>query len=164
MMKPASILLAAAILFPIAVYGRLGETEQELIARFGVPLSRGHGSFSAQGRNLEIGNRFSFREGDWAVECIVVDGRCAQIAYSKPGDWTEDQLLTVLTANSQGAQWTDVSKEMIKKLERQWRRDDGAAAVWKMGIGMVVTSPAFEREKERIASKAKADASGIPKI
>jgi hypothetical protein len=145
-------------------YGRLGETEQELTKRFGPPMSKGNETTLTQGKVVEFGSRLTFRRGDWTIECAIIDGRCARIVYLHPGDWTEDQFTTVLTGNAQGAGWTDISKEMTKKLAREWRRSDAAVAVWHMGTGMSVTNPAYDRAKQKAEARAKADASQIPKI
>jgi hypothetical protein len=149
---------------PFLAFAHLGDTEQQLIARFGPPLSRGHDLTLTQGKVIEFGSKLSFRQGDWAIECIVIDSRCARVTYSKPGEWSEDQLVAVLTSNAQGGQWTDNSKEMVKKLARDWRRSDGAVATWRMGVSMVVTNPAYDRAKQIVELKAKADASRIPNL
>jgi|CZKI01.1.fsa_nt_gi hypothetical protein len=163
-MKHALCLLSVALVIPACVYGRLGETEKELAGRLGAPASKSAEITLAQGKIIEFGSKLTFRQGDWTIECAVIEGRCARVVYAKMGDWTEDQFITVLTSNSQGAKWTDVSKEMTKKLAREWRREDGAVAIWHMGVGMTVTSPAYDRAKQKAEAKAKSDASQIPKI
>jgi hypothetical protein len=82
----------------------------------------------------------------------------------KPGDWTDDQFTTILTSNAQGTRWADVSKDSVRKLVREWRRTDGAIAIWQMGVGMSVTNPAYQRAKDKAEANAKADAARLPKI
>ena len=159
-----SRLLFIAAVFPAMCYGRLGDFESELISRFGPPVARAHEITLAQGKILEFGSTLSFRQGVWSVASVIIDGRCAREAYTKPGDWTQDQFKTILSANSQGASWTDISKEMVKGLVREWHRDDGADAVWHLGGAMVVTNPAYYRAKQAIEQRAKADAAQVPKI
>jgi hypothetical protein len=156
----------AAVLFalPFVAFGRLGETERELTARFGAPVSKRSETMIAQGKILEIGTTFSFRQGDWHIDSVVIEGRCAEEVYSKTGDWTDDQFSAVLTSNAQGEQWTDISKEMIKGMIREWHRDDGGTAVWHVAGGMVVTNPSYGRAIKRAADKAKAEASNVPKL
>ena len=119
-MKTFQFGLCSILLLPFVVYGRLGEKEQQLVARFGVPVATGREITLAQGKVLDFGKTLSFREGVWSIVSVIIDGRCAREVYSKPGDWTEDQFTSILTANSQGALWTDTSQEMIKKLVRKW--------------------------------------------
>lgn len=108
--------------------------------------------------------QITFRQGDWSIRCDIVDDRCAKIHYSKPGEWSEEQFQTVLASNAQGATWSDISKSNTGKLAREWKRSDGATAFWKTGMGMTVTSPAYERAKAVEAAKVKAQSKQIPKI
>jgi hypothetical protein len=163
-MRSVHCLYVACLIAPLFAFAHLGDTEQQLVARFGRPLSRGRDLMITQGKIIEFGSKLSFRQGDWAIECIVIDSRCTRAIYSKPGEWSEEQLSAVLTSNAQGAIWTDYSKEMTKKLARDWRRSDGAVATWRMGVNMTVTNPAYDREKQKIESKAKADASMVPNL
>ena len=149
---------------PLLAFARLGETEQQLTGRFGAAVSRGKEITLAQGKIVEFGSTLTFRQGDWTISSVIIDGRCAREVYQKSGDWTEDQFITVLTSNAQGAKWTDVSKGLVRKLAREWRREDGATAGWQMGAAMTVTHPAYRRAKENAEAKAKADAARIPKI
>jgi hypothetical protein len=163
-MKLPFRLLFWMVTIPLVCFGRLGETESELSARFGAPASRGDENIPTQGRVVAFGSRLNFRQGDWTIGCSIIEGRCAKEIYSKGGDWTEDQFAAVLTSNSQGEIWTDISKEMTKKMLREWRRGDGGTAIWRMGIGMVVANPAYDRAKLKAENKAKADASQVPRI
>jgi hypothetical protein len=153
------------LLAPIVAFAHLGDSEQQLTARFGQPLSRGHDITLAQGKVVSFGSKLSFQQGDWTITCIEIDGRCARVFYTKTGEWVEDQLRAVLTSNAQGKRWTDNSKEMVKQLMRDWRRSDGAVAYWRMvDRTMVVTDPAYDRAVQDIQAKAKADASQIPNL
>ena len=163
-MRNTIILVLSLAALPLSLFGRLGETQQELIARFGQPVSTGNEITITQGKFITFGSKITFRQGDWSIDCVLIEGRCARVVYFKKGEWTEDQFRTVLTSNSQGEQWTDVSNEIIRKLKRKWHRGDGASAIWTMGAAMTVTHPAYETAKQRAEAKAKADASQIPKI
>jgi hypothetical protein len=153
-----------SFILPVIALARLGETEQQLTARFGEPFSRSKEITLTQGKIVDFGSHLTYRQGDWLIECSIIEGRSARESYYKPGDWTEDQFITVLTSNGQGERWTDVSKEQIRKLFREWRRNDGATAEWHLGQSMIVTNPAYLRAKEQAEAKAKADAGRIPKI
>lgn len=156
---------------PIALFfmtataqARLGETEQEMVDRFGKPMQRGEHTVIAQGKSWVLGPTVHFRQEDWQISADLVDGRCVRIAYSKRGDWTEEQVQLVLGSNSQGIKWTETSKPNTKKIERSWRRNDGALAGWSTlgSIRMVV--PAYDRAKQVVEAKAKAEVSRKPKI
>ena len=149
---------------PVGAWARLGETEAQLVARFGAPTNRTDEITPAQGKWLVFGRRLYFRQGDWSIQCVVVDERCAKEVYQKPGDWTEDQFKAILSSEAQGARWTDRSQEGVKKLRREWRRADGATALWDTLSGMAVTHPAYLRAKQRVEEKAKAEASKVPRF
>lgn len=153
-------------LFPFCaatLSARLGETEKELIARFGRPLSRSSEATFAQGRRIEIGARLTFRNEDWSIESVIVEGRCVREGYRKVGDWTEEQISTVLSSNAQGAKWTEFTKPGTRTIARDWKREDGAVAVWRLG-SMTVIHPAFERAMAIALSKAKAASAKPAKI
>jgi hypothetical protein len=124
----------------------LGDSEQQLIARFGQPVSRGHDIVITQGKILSFGSKLSFQQSDWTITCIEIDGRCVRAIYTKTGEWIEDQFKGVLTSNAQGKRWADDSKESIKRMIREWSRSDGAVAYWHMADEtMVVTDKAYDR-------------------
>lgn len=145
-------------------HARLGETEAEMVKRFGAPAMRSKHSTFAQGKSLEMGPTLYFRQDDWSIGCDLVDGRCVRIAYSKPGEWTTEQISLVLAYNSQGASWSETGKPGTASFARSWKRADGATAEWKRGSGMQMVVPAYERAKKTVEAKAKAAASAKPKI
>lgn len=144
-------------------HARLGETEAQLVARFGKPNLRSNHSAIAQGKSWVLGPSYHFRQDDWSISCDLVDGRCVRIGYSKGGDWTEDQIALVLASNSQGQKWTE-GVSGAAKLSRSWKRSDGATAQWSRGGSMRLVVPAYERAKQVAEAKAKAEASRKPKI
>jgi hypothetical protein len=150
--------------FTAVAHARLGETEAQMIARFGEPMHRTQHSMYAQGKVWHMGPSLSFRQDDWNIGCDLVDGRCVKIQYGKTGEWTEEQFQMVLAYNSQGAKWTETSKPELKKYKRTWKRADGADASWSGGGQIALVVPAYERAKQVIEAKAKAAASQKPKI
>jgi hypothetical protein len=145
-------------------WARLGETERELIARFGEPTMRGQHSIIAQGRIIPLGPQLHFREGDWRIVCDMIDGRCLRIGYGKGGDWTEEQFQTVLAANSQGSRWTETSNTKMAKLQRSWRRSDGSDAKWMSVSGITLTWDAYTKAKAKAEERARVEAARKPKI
>lgn len=142
---------------------RVGETEPELIKRFGQPRSRSKHVVSAQGRIWDLGPTLFFKDADWTIISDLVDGRCARIRYSKVGEWTEEHFATVLNANAQGETWTAKSDGRNKKLLREWKRSDGATAQWIATTGLQIVVPAYVRAKSVAEAKAKAAAAAAPR-
>ena len=157
------LLLLLLVWSPIAAFARLGETEAEMTARFGQPTLRSKHTHVTQGKSWELGPVLFFKQDDWRIQADLVDGRCVAIHYSKSGDWTEDQIQLVVGSNSQGAKWTEITKPQLSKMKREWKRADGATAEW-MRNGMKLVSPAYQRAKDVVEAKAKAEASRKPKI
>lgn len=153
-----------AIVTVAVAHARLGETETEMVKRFGAPTARSKHLISAQGKFWEMGPTLHFRQDDWSIACDLVDGRCVRIAYSKPGEWTGEQISLVLAYNSQGAAWSETGKPGAASFARSWKRADGATAEWKRGTGMQLVVPAYDRAKKTVEAKAKAAAGAKPKI
>ena len=158
------ILTIFLCLVPIVSYGRLGETEAQLQQRFGAPASQSKDMIFAQGKMLELCPILTFKQDDWYIRSHIIEGRCALETISKPGEWTDEQITLVLTSNAQSAKWTEITNPGLGKLKREWRREDGATAVWQLGQGFVVTHPAYNLAKQRAQDKAKADASRLPNL
>jgi hypothetical protein len=159
----ASSFLFGFIALTGSCWARLGEKEHELVARFGQPVMRGKQSHSAQGKMWELGPRLYFKQDDWNIVSVLIDGRVAHEEYGKVGSWTAEQVQAVLSANAQGAKWTETTKSGAT-LSRNWKRADGAVAEWVQGGGFTFTTPAFGRAKELAEAKAKAAAKHTPKI
>lgn len=156
-------LLVALCLVPCA-YSRLGETEAELAKRFGPPTTQAQDTMLTAGKILRLWPKLTYRQDDWRIACDIVDGRCARATYAKPGEWTEDHFLAALNANAQGATWTDLSDAKFKVVKREWKRSDGATALWRKGVGLTLTTPAYVRATETAAAKAKAQSRQVPKL
>jgi len=161
MNRTGCILLFATLVS--SAWARLGETEAELIARFGQPTFRDKHSTYVQGKVWELGPRLSFKQDDWSIVSEMVDGRAATESYTKVGEWTDAQILAVLAANAQGATWTLTSKPGSSAYLREWKRTDGATARWT-GRSISLVAPAYARAKEIAEAKAKAETRRMPKI
>jgi hypothetical protein len=149
--------------FVSSLFARVGETEAQLVSRFGPPIARVTHKVFAQGKWYELGPTLTFKQEGWQMACDLVDGRCVKINYQKTGEWTDEQFQTVLNANSQGEKWIDLSVTGAVKIRRKWKRSDGAVATWTMRQ-MDIIVPAYERAKAIVEAKAKADANRRPKI
>jgi hypothetical protein len=49
-------------------------------------------------------------------------------------------------------------------LKREWKRSDGATAIWHKPAGITVTAPAYHRAKKIAEAKAKAQSWQVPKL
>jgi hypothetical protein len=161
-MKYVGLILVFIVCCPSISNARLGETEAELVKRFGPPRSRGGEKTMGDGRIVDLGPRLGFSQDEWSIISVLIDGRVARESYSKPGKWTEDQIKTVLTANAQGATWIEITKH-AGSISRSWRRSDGATASWS-GSGMELTHPAYVKAEQIARAKAKAKSGHVPKI
>lgn len=118
----------------------------------------------AHGKSWELGTTLTYRQDDWVITSDLVDDRVVREEYQKRGEWTVSQIQTVVAANGQGAQWTEISVKESEKWAPKWKRSDGATAQWKNAAGFKFSTPAYERAKEIAESKAKAGVSRMPKI
>jgi hypothetical protein len=157
------IVLFLISLLPVVSFARLGETESNLQQRFGEPTSRQTQRIIAQGKFIDLCPMLRFKQDDWSITCYLIDGRSSKENYSKQGEWTDEQIEFVITTNAQGAIWTPM-KSSSPKLRREWKRADGATAIWQLGAGLTLTHPAYVRAEEQAKAKAKADASRLPKL
>ena len=150
------------VLLLTTAQARLGDREEEMIERFGKPTSRSKHWVHAQGKSFELGPKLTFNQDDWFISCDLIDGRCVRISYSKPGDWTEDHIRTVLTANAQGAIWKENSRN--PKMRRDWSRSDGSTAAWSVIGGMDLTWDAYNKAKATVEERARVAAKKKPKL
>lgn len=159
-----TLIALALLLTGSPTFARLGENERQLIERFGPPQSRLAHSVHAQGRNIDLGPKLIFREGDWRIACDLIDGRCVRITYTKRGDWTEDQVQLVLNNNAQGATWKETTRRGAESMIRDWKRSDGSTARWVRPQGFTLTWDAYEKAKAAAEERARVEASRKPKI
>ncbi|HVT92881.1 MAG TPA: hypothetical protein VHD76_08550 [Bryobacteraceae bacterium] len=156
--------LAVGMVVAVSAWARLGETEAELIKRFGAPIMTSKHFIFAQGKMVAMGPVWCFRQDDWSIQCDLVEGRCMRITYSKPGDWSEDQIQLVLNSNGQGAKWTEDRKGEVAGFKRIWRRTDGSTATWQKGSGMSLTWQAYDKAKAKLEERLRVEALQKPKI
>jgi hypothetical protein len=145
-----------------AAYARLGENRAELVTRLGpVKLESKH-FIAAQGQLSPLGPALFFEKDQWGIQCDMVDGRCAKITYNKKGEWTPDQIATLLQNNAQNKRWTEDHDS--NKMIRKWTRQDGATAQWKFIGSMEFESPAYKEAKARREAELKAAAEKRPNL
>jgi hypothetical protein len=134
-------------------FARLGETPDQLQARFGPPsLYKPNAQVNSQGHVYVFGQILNFSSQGWSISCTIVNGVCAQINYSKTGDFTNEQLATILTNEAQGHKWAAVTsyKTLVDSFlmpqfhVMEWKRDDGAYAS-RTGNSITLTTPDYDK-------------------
>jgi hypothetical protein len=125
-MKTVAILLLAVFL-PFQIFARLGETEDQIIKRYGKPIMRPPECKIFDGKVIKLGERLYFTQESWNISCVMIDKVCVAIIYSKTGDLTTEQRQHILRTNSTGDQhWVDGKKS--NSMVTVWLRSDGARA------------------------------------
>lgn len=118
-----------SLLFIIAVtataQARLGESPDQLVARYGQPLSEA--DQKAEGIKVALA-AVAFQKGGFTIEVTVVDGVSVQEIFKKlNGDaLTLAEVRYLLNANSQGLAWEAPQK--AQDGTKLWTRDDSATA------------------------------------
>lgn len=144
------------------VSARVGETEVELVHRYGTMTSRHAALKSAQGRTYTYGEYLNFRLDDWSVVALMINKRCEEVTYNKSGEWTEAQFKHLLEINGGRSEWEE-QKTNMPQYRREWKRRDKVMAVWSGG-GFEVKSPVVEQTRDALTRKAKEEASKLPKF
>lgn len=133
---------------------RIGETEAQLVVRFGIVQTRLPERTVAEGRVYLLGERVVLKQNEWRVTAVLIDGRCAKITYHKAGAWTEQQLTDLLTVNTGQWRWREIISA-TPKWQRTWRRADGLVAKWMYAGGFAIEGQPFVDAKARIQEYAR---------
>jgi hypothetical protein len=116
------------LLFTISVmataWARLGETADQLVARYGPPISEV--DQKGEGTKIALAN-VVFQKGGFEIDVVVTDGVSVAETFKKlNGDaLSTGDVRTLLTANSQGLEW---AAPRLVQGEKLWSRDDSATA------------------------------------
>jgi hypothetical protein len=156
--RSITLIVALCCLVPPA-FARIGETEAQMIERYG-PVQSRLPQVDVLGEDQKRGEKLYFSKEGWQVWSITVDGKCVQIRFNKYGKMTPDQITALLRSNSQMQTWKEVT-EGSGKIERKWRRDDGIQARWLSYQGLTITSPKYDTAREA-ARKAAEQARSAP--
>lgn len=141
---------------------RLGETREELVARYGAVRQETNHATIIQGRTQIMGPSFQFSKDEWLVRCDMIDGRCVRISYARKGGWSQEQIEATLNENSQGIVWMEGVK--LGKRSREWDRADGVKAHWESsGSRMDFTSPEYVKAQRKLEMELKQKAQEKPK-
>jgi hypothetical protein len=107
-----------------AALARIGETPDQLVARYGQPLNEV--DQKAEGAKIPLA-KVSFQKGGYQIDVTISGGVSVQEIFKKingqPISFDEAQIL--LNANSQGMVWNAPQQTPDGKV---WTRDDNAVA------------------------------------
>jgi len=117
------VVFFASVILPAEA--RLGETEEQCVARYGSPEPSKPG--------VDNGNTLVFKKNGIEIDARFENGKCVDLSFSKEDgtDFTDDEISTLLSLNSQGLVWK-VNPNPIQfsgsKTVAEWTRADGANA------------------------------------
>ena len=146
-------LLAFFLQFASISHAQIGETEAELVERFGFVQERKPERALEEGRVFVIGERIVLKRDRWRITAVMVDGRCAKISYARNGAWTEQHYADLLSTNANNGEWREVSGS-APNWRRAWQRSDGIIAHWKYAGGLVIEGESFVEARERLRAIA----------
>lgn len=144
------------------IYARLGDDRDALVSRLGPVRLESKHSLIAQGQISELGPALFFEKDLWQIQCDMVDGHCVHVTYSKKGDWTAEQIKTLLQNNAQSSMWSEARDST--KMVRKWQRKDGGTAKWQFTGSMEFISPAYLQAKVRREAELKSKAEKKPDL
>jgi hypothetical protein len=160
-----SMIWAGVALVPAISFARLGETEDELIERFGQPVSE-----ITDKDELGIADKeLVFKKDDTIIHATIYKGRCASEGYRFMDRNGKDVSLrglavekanAALGANAAGFRWvkapdpTAINPDML----HAWNRSDGkvAAVVWENNPAMLEIQDMNYVRADNQAKQAKA--------
>jgi hypothetical protein len=156
-----ALLAFVALTQAVVAAARVGETEPELVRRYGKVGARSKEQVMEQQRFYVLGEVLQFRSGGWYIQALMIKGHCERISYYKSGDWTEAQFKHLLEINGGLDSWRDADSR-DRNMIRNWRRSDGTTAFWQNGMSFCVTTPVVDQTRAAIKAAAKAEASKLP--
>jgi hypothetical protein len=143
-------------------FARLGEDRDQLVVRLGPVKQESKHFVVTQGRIEPLGPALFFQKDDWFIQCDLVGSNCARITYSRKGEWTAEQIATLLADNSQGQSWVETKDS--NKMIRKWSRQDGGSAVWNFAGSLQLVSGSYLRAEAALIAKVKAEGDKKPDL
>ena len=115
------VTLLFLLLLTLPARARLGETEDQSIARYGQPISVKDVDGENDYRTLE------FRKNGYFIMAYFLNGKCALLGLNKDdkSEFSDNEIQALLDDNSEGHAW---AKNDTNSTNREWDRDDGALA------------------------------------
>ena len=140
-MKIRLLMLFFIVSLTGSAWARLGETEEQLIARYGDVL--GHEHVGADAGHVAV-DKLQFKKTGFNIEVTIFHGVSAQedISNAQGDGMTAQEVKTLLDANTDGHAWTAVAGGQY------WKRDDGALATFNGGFLRLQAKDLMDAEAE----------------
>jgi hypothetical protein len=120
----------------ISAHARIGETPEQLVARYGQPLNEV--DQKAEGAKISLA-RVSFQKGGYEIDVTISGGTSVQEIFKKINNQpiTVEEARILLNANAQGLEWSAPQKKTDAFV---WTRDDNAVAQLSSDGSMIIRS------------------------
>ena len=147
-MRNALLTLGFIVTLTASAQARLGETPDQLVARYGQPLNEA--DQKADGAKIPLAN-VTFQKGGYQIDVTITNGVSSQEIFKKLNNesMTVSEARILLTANAQGREWGPQQKA---EGEITWLRDDNALAKLATDGSLIIRSHQLAAE-EAIAKK-----------
>jgi hypothetical protein len=115
---------------------RLGETADQLVARYGQPLSET--DQKGEGTKIPLAN-VVFQKGGFEIDVTITNGVSVSEVFKKlnGSSIATDEARYLLTANAQGRDW---EAPHIVNGDKVWKRDDNATALLSADGSLTIRS------------------------
>jgi len=124
-MRILALLCIFVLVVTATAQARLGESDAQLVQRFGKPFFHQHLSWC---------DKETFSVNGFSIDVILLSGQSVGETYRiSKGTFTEEQIYDLLQDNSQGYQWDEVAKSAIPQdlfhsIKQMWQRPNGSTA------------------------------------
>lgn len=151
-MKVFSICLLGALVATTAI-GRIGETEEQIHARYGNLVT-------ASPNGMEGQEVLVYSAAGMKVGVTFIDGKSAAEFYSKvdDSDLSRDEIDVILEANSGGKKWRKSAEPLVDT----WILDGGDPTAYHINHSLIIETAAFvKKAAEENAKQAKEKLKGF---
>ncbi|HEX4141894.1 MAG TPA: hypothetical protein VHY09_16215 [Candidatus Methylacidiphilales bacterium] len=135
-MRIALLTLVFIVTGTAGALARIGETPDQLVARYGQPINEV--DQKAEGAKISLA-RVTFQKGGYQIDVTITGGLSVEEVFKKingqPVTVEEAQIL--LNANAQGMEWSAPQKKPDALV---WKRDDDAVAQLSSDGSMIIRS------------------------
>jgi hypothetical protein len=128
--------LAIVVTSPAGAQARIGETPDQLVARYDQPVNET--DQKADGTKISLA-RVTFQKGGYEIDVTITGGLSVQEIFKKLNGQpiTLEEARTLLSDNSQGMQWSAPVKTEDALV---WTRDDNAVGQLSNDGSMIIRS------------------------
>jgi hypothetical protein len=142
-MRIAPLTLVFIVTTTCGAFARIGETPDQLVARYGQPLNET--DQKAEGAKISLA-RVTFQKGGYQIDVTISGGLSAQETFKKLNGQaiTVDEARLLLNANAQGLEWSAPEK---KADAMTWTRDDNAVAQLSNDGSLIIRSRQLTAEE-----------------